>query len=83
MKPFTYINVIRDTYDRVCIVTGKTESEGLAWEYAQEKPFSVEPDFYRAYPVLGGSIIVDLNQCIIIGQIRSDAIEAILEFCDE
>lgn len=77
---FSYVKVVSDTYGRFCIVTDKTEVPDKMWLAGQEKKFSDDPDCHDAYPISGGAVIIDLNQCIEIGQMRSDAIEAIAKY---
>ncbi len=64
------LTLIRDTHQRICWL-GKEDENGSPsqeWLDMQEIPFHADAVFCRAYPLTGGSVIVDRNRVATIGE---------------
>ncbi len=61
------ISLIRDSHGRLCFMGSKATEPSKNWLLAQAIPFEADAVFYTAYPLEGGSVIVDKNTVVPIG----------------
>ena len=66
MKTAT-MTLIKDRYGRIGWLGQPTTHQGQDWLDAQDKPFARDAVFHSAYPLSGGSVIVDVNDVEVLG----------------
>ena len=62
------LTLIRDAYGRICWLGGAVPKPDKDWLKGQTIPFLPNAVFHSAYPLDGGSVIVDLNDVEILGE---------------
>jgi len=65
--------LIRDAHNRIGWLGRKTDRPSDEWLAGQSIPFDDDADFYVAYPMNGGSVIVDRNNIVVLGRFSTTA----------
>jgi hypothetical protein len=68
------LTLIRDSHNRICWLGEKEKNRpDQQWLEGQSIPFEADAEFTTAYPLDGGSVIVDRKRVTVIGEFNTDA----------
>ena len=69
------MKIIRDHYDRLCVLGKQTEEPPASWKQLQRKPVTDNPTWYSAYPLDGGAICAQEGTFKIVGDVTDHVID--------
>ena len=67
------MTLIQDDHNRIGWLGAKSEQPDQQWLDGQSIPFHKDANFYTAYPLSGGSVIIDRDRIEILGEFNGSA----------